>query len=496
MPFNTLAGTQMVNHSPLPVRRLSCRLYCDARRTIARFFWPGKERANRIIERVLAMDSTQVRCALETIERTFGGEHHDLNAILNEHSSEALARTQRSAQALPVDFKTLIGAYFTMEYAFESAALFNPSMVPIMNQADAADDSLHFVMSLRAVGEGHISSIVFRKGCINPDGSITINPPRLKVKQATRAKDHRFQKTLFKNKMVQIGSFHEQCSVILDQLPDHFTADQLEAVIEKTVSGLDRSGLFETALESMHWLAGSEYEIRVRNPDEIEELVLFPTGQAESQGMEDMRAVLFTEEDGSKKYYCTYTAYNGRTILSQLVEIPRQGVAQISTLHGRYAQNKGLPVFPRKVNGSYAMIGRIDGENMFLMISDSVYFCNQAVMIRQPRYAWESVQIGNCGSPIETPAGWLLLTHGVGPMRRYCIGAILLDLKDPSKVIGELEQPLLEPQEDERAGYVPNVVYSCGGLVHNGTLFIPYGISDAATGFASVELDQLLARLA
>lgn len=485
----------IANPPKIPVRRLPCRLNCDARRTIARFFWPGKERAGRIIDRVLAMESAEVQYCLDRIEETFGREHHDLTAILNQHSQQALERAPKGTQALSMDMQTLIGAYFTMEYAFESAALFNPSMVPAMEQTDVEKGCLRFIMSLRAVGEGHISSIVFRKGTVGADGTITINPSRLKAEQAERARDHVFQKDLFKKKLIQIGSFHEKCNLILDKLPERFTADQLDAAVEKAVAAVDRSGLFGAAVESMYWLSRSEYEIKIKNQEDIEELVLFPISEVESQGMEDMRAVLFTDEDGRRTYYCTYTAFNGRTILPQLMQVPRQGVAQISTLYGRYAQNKGLALFPRKINGSYCMIGRVDGENLFFMSTDNIHYWNQAVLIRQPGYAWEFVQIGNCGPPIETPAGWLLLTHGVGPMRRYCIGAILLDLKDPSRVIGQLEQPLMEPEEDERAGYVPNVVYSCGGLVHNGILIIPYGISDAATGFASVELDALLARL-
>jgi len=228
---------------------------------------------------------------------------------------------------------------------------------------------------------------------------------------------------------------------------------------------------------------------------DITEVVLFPMCEAESQGMEDMRIVRFTDDDGSVRYYGTYTAFNGQQITPQIITMPQPGLAQVRSLQGRGVRNKGLALFPRKVGGRYMMSARIDGENLFLLRSNNILIWDEAEMVQEPKFPWEFVQIGNCGSPIETDAGWLLLTHGVGAMRRYCIGATLLDRDDPAKLIGRLEHPLIVPTSDERSGYVPNVVYSCGGLAHNGLLVIPYGISDAATGFATVALDELLAKL-
>jgi predicted GH43/DUF377 family glycosyl hydrolase len=280
----------------------------------------------------------------------------------------------------------------------------------------------------------------------------------------------------------------------LDALPDPFTHLQLQQKVEF----LEHKELSKTARENLEmilWLARADYRIGLDEDIKVEDMVLFPISETESQGMEDMRLVHFIDDDGTFAYYGTYTAFNGRQILPQIMEIKNRSYADILTLHGQYAQNKGLALFPKRIEGKYAAIGRVDGENLFLLKTDRVDFWNQAEMILQPKYKWEYIQIGNCGSPIETDAGWLLLTHGVGPMRQYCMGAVLLDKDEPSKVIGELDEPLLSPTDEERSGYVPNVVYSCGGLIHNNNLIIPYGISDAATGFAVVELGQLLGKL-
>jgi predicted GH43/DUF377 family glycosyl hydrolase len=242
-------------------------------------------------------------------------------------------------------------------------------------------------------------------------------------------------------------------------------------------------------------LATCDYNIEMPANVNLNQVILFPNGEPESRGMEDMRLVRFTNDDGSMCYYGTYTAYNGWETRPQLMEMPTPETAHIRSLQGRCAKDKGLALFPRKVQGRYMMIGRIDGENLYLLESDNIRVWDEATLVQQPQFTWEFVQVGNCGSPIETDAGWLVLTHGVGPMRRYCIGATLLDRDDPTKLIGRLDEPLLTPGPDERMGYVPNVVYSCGSLVHNGILVIPYGISDAATGFATVPLDDLLARL-
>ncbi len=300
---------------------------------------------------------------------------------------------------------------------------------------------------------------------------------------------------IFRQKLIEMGAYRPSMDGTLANLRDPFTTEELAQTIGRTPVAPERPTETEKVADSLMWLARSSYQVRFGSSVGLPGLVVFPSSEAESHGIEDMRLVRFVDDDGSVRYYGTYTAYDGRRILPQLMESSEPGIAEVHVLNGRYVQNKGMALFPRKIDGSYAMIGRADGENLFLLRSDNVRFWNEAVRIREPRHEWEFVQIGNCGSPIETEAGWLLLTHGVGPMRRYCIGAMLLDLHDPTRIIGALTEPLLVPQPDERAGYVPNVVYSCGGMLHNGSLVIPYGVGDVSTRFAVVSLDALLDRL-
>ncbi len=282
---------------------------------------------------------------------------------------------------------------------------------------------------------------------------------------------------------------------ILKELPEIFDDPLLTKILNKKKKQHKQDEEFERIASIMSWLSRSDYRVKFDNIDQIEEMILFPISESESQGMEDMRLVAFTDENGESIIYGTYTAFNGRSILPQLIEVRTDGIGHVQTLHGKCAQNKGMALFPQKFDGQYYMIGRIDGVNLFLMKSNDICIWNNAEIIYRPTHLWETVQVGNCGSPLKTEAGWLLITHGVGPMRRYCIGAILLDLKDPSKVIGSLKEPLLEPIEGESSGYVPNVVYSCGSLIHNDNLVLPYGISDTATGFAIIKLDELLSAM-
>jgi predicted GH43/DUF377 family glycosyl hydrolase len=480
------------------VRRLPQRLSGNAGRTIMRFFWPGGEqRARKIIDRVQGLSDDGAAALLASTLKQFRAHHDDLEEVLDAHFEHASARVEVPAGLGP-ERRRLIGAYFTLEYAIESAALFNPSMVRAADQSGLEAGQTRFVMSLRAVGEGHVSSIVFRRGVIGAGGEIRLDPPSLNARPSRRVENRQFEKESFRLKVIEMGGYDLVLEDVLERLGDPFDLRQLHRALGQVRAGAENPARFDQVARSLSWLAESNYEIHGLSGAEVDlqQVVLFPISEAESKGMEDMRLVRFEEEDGRVCYYGTYTAYNGRQILPQLLEVPLRGALKVHALHGRCARDKGLALFPRKLDGWYAMIGRIDGENLFLMRSTNVCFWNEAEILQQPASPWEFVQIGNCGPPIETEAGWLLLTHGVGPMRRYCIGASLLDLKDPARVIGQLRRPLLRPTQDERTGYVPNVVYSCGGMVHNGLLIIPYGISDAATGFAEVPLDALLDRLA
>ncbi|NLT78087.1 MAG: glycosidase, partial [Planctomycetes bacterium] len=425
----------------------------------------------------------------------FAHLHNGIENIFLAHYEQAAKRVEMPTGAAD-ERKLYIGACFTLEYAFASAAIFNPSMTPAIDQNGLEPGSLRFAMSLRAVGEGHLSSIVFRRGVVKAGGKIVMEPAGPYHEPLRRAEYERFSKAKFRVKLAELGVRDAIMEVVLRRLGERFTAEELREAIngpQAVVEGLLRPDSESAGFE---WLAGCDYDIEASPDGRITDAVLFPICEAESQGMEDMRIVRFTDDDGSVRYYGTYTAYNGRNILPQIVEMREPNVARVRTLHGRCARNKGLALFPRKIGGHYMMSGRIDGENLFILRSDSVHVWDEAVKVQEPQFPWEVIQVGNCGSPIETEAGWLLLTHGVGPMRRYCIGATLLDRDDPTRLLGRLAEPLLMPTAEERKGYVPNVVYSCGGLVHNGLLVIPYGISDAATGFATVSLDDLLARLA
>ncbi|MHC4999143.1 MAG: glycoside hydrolase family 130 protein, partial [Planctomycetota bacterium] len=328
-------------------------------------------------------------------------------------------------------------------------------------------------------------------------GSVEITPADLEVHQLKRKENQTFKKAAFIDKLSDLGIWNPQAQSAMDSLPDSFSTFQLQHTLERAKRTTDPSILDRRTLDLMLWILRSEYEIEDRGSEKIENIVLFPLSETESQGMEDMRLVKFENDNNFICFYGTYTAFNGTSILPQILEMVPKKYAKVRTLHGKYAHNKGMALFPQKqkIDGQFAAIGRTDGENMFFLQSNEIDYWDQATEIIQPKYDWEFVQIGNCGSPLLTDAGWLLLTHGVGAMRTYCIGAALLDKKNPSKVIGQLRKPLLSPSEEERSGYVPNVVYSCGALIHADHLIIPYGISDAATGFATVNLDQLLAEL-
>jgi predicted GH43/DUF377 family glycosyl hydrolase len=282
---------------------------------------------------------------------------------------------------------------------------------------------------------------------------------------------------------------------VMKRLPDRFTLMGLEHAIDESLAKHPDVMQLEDTKEGIRWLARENYQLLLPEEADISQVVIFPQSDNERRGIEDLRMVRFVDDDGSVTYFGTYSAYDGYRVLPQIMETTDFRNLRIHTMNGACVQNKGMALFPRRINGHYVMCSRIDGENLYIMYSDIAQFWESAEMIRSPQHAWEFMQMGNCGSPLETPAGWLLLTHGVGPMRTYSIGAMLLDLEDPRKVIGHLDQPLLMPTEEEREGYVPNVVYTCGAIIHDEHLYMPYAMSDSAAGFAIVELEKLLERL-
>ncbi len=476
----------------LAVTRLSEQLVPDSRRVITRLFLPGGEdRIRSVLDRVLHLSDEEVEALFARVVLGFGARHRNIGSRFNEHFL-AVSKYLDEAREISDDRRLLIGAYFTMEYAIEAAALFNPSIVPHPDQSGVPAGALRFIMSLRATGEGHVSSVAFRTGVLCADGGITFDTVSPFVEPARKVKDRLYHKHTFSLKLIEMGAYNDVVGAVLSRLGDEFVYDDLTRAIDETgCSGFDPELLRQTTGD-IRWLARSNYHLTFPASREVSEVVIFPVTENESRGIEDARFVRFIDDDGAAMYYGTYTAYNGFRILPQLLETTDFLNFRITTLNGRFAQNKGIALFPRKVNGWYMMISRVDGENLYIMSSDNIRFWNNADRLRTPQYPWEFMQIGNCGSPLETEEGWLLLTHGVGPMRQYCIGAILLDLQDPSRVIGQLPEPLLVPNEKEREGYVPNVVYSCGALIHNGVLIMPYAMSDSATSVATVPVHELL----
>jgi predicted GH43/DUF377 family glycosyl hydrolase len=486
--------------NPIPITRRRVRLLPDPHRVIAKPFHPGEQvfpdghsRAELIIKRILAMSNSEVASTLAATQQEFADRHVGLGNIL-EHNFASVADHIDNPDDLSPERRLLIGAYFTHEYSIEAAALSNPSIVPAPDQSGLDPGDQRFIMSLRAIGEGHISSIEFRSGVIDAGGKITMDKPSRYAMTGSRTSPI-YDKHVFSSKLEELGAFNDITSMCVDPLPAHFTFAQLEAaILDLDRQGVDRAIAFQTT-KIIHWLASSNYASTFPIESEVSERVIFPVGPTESHGMEDARFVRFTHDDARVVYYATYTAFDGIQILPQLIETQDFVSFRIATLNGSAAQNKGIALFPRKIDGRYAALSRQDNENNYLMLSDNVRFWHETERIQIPDRPWELTQLGNCGSPLETEAGWLVITHGVGPLRRYTLGAILLDGQDPCRVIGRLEEPLLAPNGNERDGYVPNVVYSCGSMIHRNLLVLPYGFSDSGASIATASLDDLLTRL-
>ncbi len=482
----------------IKLRRHETSLVPDCARVIIRPFIPGEKwRVESIVGRAMALSKEEVTAELAAINEGFEARHLDSEACYLRNFLK-VEKHIPEAHSLSHERRLLIGALFSGEYALEAAALFNPSIVPHPDQSGIAAGGLRFVMSLRATGEGHISSIEFRAGEISPEGGITFEKVSGLVGEPKILENPSYRKASFILKLREMGfENHHFTASVLKPLGDHFPLSDLNRSIG-TVRHEARGPKHELnkTLEIIRWLADSNYEVEFSSKMAMDERIIFPVSTNETNGIEDARFVMFTEDDGAVKYYATYTAYNGRSILPQLIETEDFLHFRILTLNGSAVSNKGMALFPRRVGGKYAMLSRQDDENLFIMFSDSPHFWSDPEFIMGPQEMWDSVKIGNCGSPMETEAGWLVITHGVGPMRRYCIGAALLDLEDPRKVIGRLKRPLLEPEGDEREGYVPNVVYSCGALLHGRDLILPFAASDRVSKIVTVSLDDLLAELA
>jgi predicted GH43/DUF377 family glycosyl hydrolase len=478
----------------VPLTRLPVRIAPNAKRVITRLFNPGDTTRRRdIVARVLGYSEAEVRSLLAELETSFRVKHPDLHEVFSDHF-EQMREAIPPGTVLSEPHKLLIGACFTMEYAIEAVALFNPSIVPALRQDDVAPGSVRFLMSLRATGEGHVSSIVFRVGEIDAKGDVHFyaEPAYSKPLKATGASA--FHKAFFLRQLDTLGASVEHAGKILDRLGDLFTRDELGRAIEQARQHEETSGHLEETADILISLTRVNYQLQLAQVTLFREfeIVVFPFSDIERHGIEDLRLARFVDDDGSQTYYGTFTAYNGMRVFPQLLEFRGGTTIDISLITGKCAKNKGMALFPRRVQGKYAMISRMDNENLYYMESPDVRVWDEARLLQAPRFPWQVIQIGNCGSPIETDRGWLLLTHGVGPMREYAIGATLLDRAEPCRVIGQSREPLLIAGDEERSGYVPNVVYTCGAMVHNGMLIIPYAISDSTTSVARVELGALL----
>jgi predicted GH43/DUF377 family glycosyl hydrolase len=468
----------------------------DQTRVLLRPFNPGdRKKVGAILDRIMALSDDQVGALLDEISAEFSERHQEIRKVFLERFDQVREPLANGEVSEPR--RMLIGSYFLAEYSLESAALFNPSIVPHPDQTDLPAGALRFILSLRATGEGHISSITFRTGVIYSDCRIEVHAPTGFLTEPRQLPNPVYAKALFGRKLAELGLVGEFASRVMNRVQDSFSLEDLRSSLKAEQFRFPEGTPAEEqrAAQGIWMLARSNHEVQFQPEQALSERILFPATPSQRNGIEDARFVRFEDEDRSHRYYATFTAYDGRVIMPELVETSDFLHFRFITLNGPAAQNKGMALFPRKINGLFAMLSRQDNQNIHLMFSDNVHFWNERTLLLEPMFPWEFIQLGNCGSPIETEAGWLVLSHGVGPMRKYCIGAFLLDREDPTKVIGRLREPLLKPNQSEREGYVPNVVYTCGALLHQGELIIPYGLADHATGFASAPLADVLAAM-
>jgi predicted GH43/DUF377 family glycosyl hydrolase len=484
---------------PIHLQRKATILKPDQSRVLLRPFNPGNpQRIALIISRIMALPEDQVGPVLAEVSAEFSQRHLDLRRLFRERFDQ-VSDSLLADQVLSEQRQLLIGSYFLAEYSLESAALFNPSIVPHPDQTGLPPGALRFILSLRATGEGHISSITFRTGILLEDHRIELLNPTGFLTEPRQLPNSLYEKTLFIRKLFELGLNGEFTSRVMNRLKESFSLQDLRASLaaeltqDRWLDGMAQDD--QSAAQGMWLLARSNYEVHFQPEQRLSERILFPATPSQRNGIEDARFVCFQNGDGTHVYYATFTAYDGKVVVPELVETSDFLLFKFTTLNGPAAENKGMALFPRKINGLYAMLSRQDNENIYIMYSDNVHFWYESTVLLKPVFPWELIQLGNCGSPIETDAGWLVLSHGVGPMRKYCIGAFLLDRDDPAKVIGRLREPLLKPDQREREGYVPNVVYTCGALLQSGELIIPYGLADHATGFATVPLSEVLAAM-
>jgi predicted GH43/DUF377 family glycosyl hydrolase len=481
------------------VRRTDHVLEPDLSRVVSTLFLPGQEtesgesRSNKVIHRVMELSDDEVTTKLARLSESFGHRHRGLRATW-QRNFELVGHRLDDVDSLSGPRKLLIGAYFTQEYALEGAALFNPSMVPHPDQSGLPDGTTRFLMTIRAVGEGHISSIEFRTGTIDNENVIVLDPePSVAV--LGHPVPATFSRASFRHQLRELVGERTNVDFVLDGLPESFTRHDLDGALDDLHDQRLTRGKAERTRAALQIIAGNTYAREFTEGTPIQERVLMPMGPAESQGMEDARMVRFAGYSGTPAYLGTYTAFDGRDVTTQLLTTDEFRCFTFERLSGPGSKNKGMAIFPRLIAGKYMALSRADRESNGVTVSSDLRHWETRVVVQAPHEPWEIVQLGNCGPPIETEQGWLVLTHGVGPMREYSIGALLLDLEDPTILLGRLTAPLLSPAGSERSGYVSNVVYSCGAMRHGNTLVLPYGCSDSRTRLALVDVDALVTEL-
>ena len=489
----TLEASRLARRSPVHIA-------ADKSRVVTRLFVPGQEgfdhqesRSSPVLQRLLALRDDEVERSYEDVIARFNGRHRALTDTFLLHADALADRLDPGCELSPIR-RLLLGATFTSEYAVEGAALCNPSMVLHPDQSRVGPGSVRFVMSVRAVGDGHSSSIGFRTGTVTGSGDVDFDP-----RSTFATTGHRdvamLEADTFKSELSRLDGSGDDADYVLGHLGPWFTEAEMEGRLRLLEDHVATRKQARRTIGLIRGIAERSYTVRFEHGTSLSERVLLPSMSAELRGMEDGRFVRFTENDSTVTYYASYTAYNGADISQQLLETKDFVTFSSSPMVGAAAANKGLALFPRRIGDRFAALSRCDRESNTIAYSESPRRWEAALACQTPAESWEIVQLGNCGSPIETDSGWLVLTHGVGPMRTYNIGAVLLDLDDPTRMIGRLREPLLSPAHDEQDGYVPNVVYSCGALLHADTLVIPYGIGDSAIGVATVPLNELLASL-
>ncbi|MEY2436400.1 MAG: hypothetical protein QOF97_1236 [Acidimicrobiaceae bacterium] len=487
--------TLAVETFALDVRRQG-HIQPDPARVIAQLFVPGhylsggrEGQASGVVEHILALGDDEVDETLASIVDRFADRHRDLAETFRHHA-DRIGNRLDPANELSEERRLLLGATFTHEYAVEAAALCNPSAVALPDQTRTPAGALRFVMSVRQIGEGHRSSVGFRTGLLDARGDVTMEDPGPFTTAGTIGTSTLDADTF--RGLARRRDDTEAIGWVLDRLGHHFTIPELEARLSQLEAQHDTRRNVSKTITWLRDLAARAYTAQFPASSELAERVLYPATSIESNGMEDARFVRFVDDDGAVTYYATYTAFDGRAIAQQLLATTDFLTFTVSPLLGAAAANKGMALFPRRINGQLVALSRYDGASNAIAFSDNIREWPTATPLACPTEAWEAIQVGNCGPPIETSDGWLVLTHGVGPMRTYSIGAMLLDLGDPTKVIGRLRRPMLTPLPGEQDGYVPNVVYSCGAVLHDATLLIPFGIADSSISFATVPMPALL----